>query len=151
MSARRKLIIEALANRAAQIRVANGFNTDAGLTLFLGTSPSLGPDDPETAISLLVGRTRTTVDIESLKTITLPVMFDALAREDLANPLLAAESVIGDLKRAIETTDLTLGGLAEHLDPGEVESIPREDGTLSIGLRLEYLVRYTEAWGNPEA
>lgn len=152
MAYRRKLIVEKLRDRLKAIQKTNGYATDAGRYLFYA-AVNLGPDDPQVGIVFVPGPTTTDVQVDQ-KIITLPVELHAIGREDLDDPLLTVEDLIGDIKRAIESAEFVkrdLAGLAMKLDAGEVEPLPREEGSTIVGARLTYQVMYAEAWGNPEA
>lgn len=150
MASRRQRIIEALAQRVKMITVANGFATDAGLTVFLGEEPQLGPDDPDVALALVVNDSEVGRQLQQTM-VLLPVEIQALAKADITAPLLAIESVIGDVKKAVELEDLTLGNQCKQLTRGPVRPLDRESGMSVVGAGVEYRVLYGETWGNPEA
>jgi hypothetical protein len=143
-----------LADRVAEIQEANGFRTDAGLHLFYGPT-NLGPSDPQLGIAIVPGDTTTRFDSDqggegASKTITLPIEFHAIARDDLDDTLVKIESLIGDIKRAVELPDVTLDKQADSFEPGEVGPLPRVPGSTTIGARVGYVASYTEPWGQPE-
>jgi hypothetical protein len=151
MPSHRELILRAIGTRLETIRVASGFATDAGLRVFHGPV-RFGPDDPPIAIAVVPGGTTTTSDPRAVKkTVHLPVDIHAMARDDLDHPLLVVESVIADIKTALEVEDRSLGGLAKDFRAGEVLPLPRAEGSTTIGSRVEYLVLYIELWGDPSA
>ena len=148
-ASRRRLIVEALKARVEAIRVANGFETDAGVTVFLGETPPLGPDDPETAIAIVVGDEDPQYQGANLF-IRLPVAIQALARADLEQPWLAVEDLIGDIKRAVELEDRTLGGLVKRqIERGSVVALEREPGSTTVGAAVTFVCPYVEGWGTP--
>jgi hypothetical protein len=117
---------------------------------------NLGPHDYPLAIAIVPSTTVTDPNQEGKKLITLPVECHAAVRADAPQPgtlestWRQAETILGDIKRAIELDDKTLGGLAADLAAGESTPIPREEGSQTVGLLIEYRVLYTELWGNPD-
>lgn len=150
MSTRQAILTELL-NRVSAIRVANGYATDAGATVLFGEAPMLGPDDPTSAIALVVGDDQidpTSSLGDDILTL-LPVEIAAIAKADVANPWVTVEAVIADIKRAVETADRGLGGLLTRgLQRGRTRSLDREPGATSIGAAIPYSATYLDAWGN---
>jgi hypothetical protein len=150
MLSRRQLILEALKARAEKIRIADGYQTDAGLTVHLHEAPAFGEDDPETAIAMVVAD-------DELKWhgnkafIVLPIEFQALAVASPDVPWGALEAILADIKMAIELPDRTVDGLAAaYMERGTTRTLGREPGVESVGVGVQYLVPYREAWGNPQ-
>jgi hypothetical protein len=149
MASRRQLILEALSARVAEITISHEFDTDAGLALYLGELVELGPDDPETAIAIVVGVEEPRYQGENLY-IALPITIHALARPDLDQPWIAVEQVISDIKRAVELPDRTLGGLVKRqIERGSVVTIERAAGSTVVGMSITYTCPYLEGWGAP--
>jgi len=148
-ASRRRLILEALKARVEEITVEHGFETDAGLTVFLGETPALGPDDSTTAIAIVIGEEDPRYQGAKFL-IRLPLAIQAIARADLDQPWLAVEDVIGDIKRAVELEDRTLGGLVKSdLERGSVQALEREPGSTTVGAEVVYFAIYSEGWGIP--
>lgn len=155
---RRQLILEALRTRAAEIEIANGFQTDVGKRLYFGEVPNLGPHDSNQALAIIpmedqIGE----LQLGNLS-ILLPVNFVALAKPTLSEPWVIVEQVIADIKKAIELEDRTLGGLLtggrnnpEGLIRGTTEVAVRQSGSDAVGAMVTYVCHYAEAWGHPEA
>lgn len=142
-------ILQALTTRVQEITVGHGFNTDAGLTVFLGETPQLGPEDPPAAVALVVGDEVPKYQGENVF-IELPIGVQALARADLDQPWVTVEALIGDIKRAVELADRTLGGLVRRqIVRGPVVALEREPGSTTVGASVTYFAPYVEAWGNP--
>jgi hypothetical protein len=77
------------------IQVANGFSTDAGLTVLFGETPMLGPDDPPAAIAVIVGDDQSPDPYANLGDdilTQLPVDIQAIARADVDQPWLTVGS-----------------------------------------------------------
>lgn len=147
---RRQLVLEAMRARLQAIEVANGFNTDAGLLVFLGEVPQLGTSDPDTAIALVPGEEIAAWNQGANLLIRLPLIVSAIAKADLAEPWLAVEAIIGDVKRAIELEDRTLGGLVQRMiERGSVLVWEREPGATSVAASVTYIAPYVEGWGTP--
>lgn len=149
MTTTRQQILEAVRARLQAIRTIDGFATDAGEQVFLGEAPMLGPDDPDVAIAIVIGDDVPTFQGEQVL-LQLPLGLCALAKADLAEPWIAVETLLGDIKTAFELPDRTLGGLLR----GQVERRPtltleREPGSTTVGVCVGYMARYTEVWGNP--
>jgi hypothetical protein len=148
---RRQRIIEAVLHRLERIQRVNGYETDAGRAIY-NEPVNLGPDDPNEALALTPGETITTWQLEGkAKVIVLPLQVFALVRPVGAYPLLRAEAIIGDAKRAMEAPPLSLDGLCKAFRAGEVDPVDRQEGTTTLGLRVVYLATYHEQWGEPEA
>jgi hypothetical protein len=151
MSAR-QAVIAAFVTRVAAIAVANGYQTNAGLTLLVGETPELGPDDPTAAIALMVRDDVPTdqsgFDGSGGLTVTvLPIDVQALARADQTQPWLTIEAVIADIRRAIESGDRGLDGLlTTALVRGRTRALPRETGATTIGAGVEYRATFAEGW-----
>lgn len=150
---RRRLILEALVARVEAIKEANGFETDAGESVHLGETPALGDDDPDQAISMVPGADEPKWSQHGKGfQIGLPIAFHAVAKASLEpkQAFWLIESLIGDIKRAVELEDRTLGGLlAWPMERGSVEGLPREPGSLTVGAAVNYTVIFKEGWGNP--
>lgn len=149
-SYRRKQILEQLFARVQLIRTEHGYKTDAGRLVFLGEAFELGPDDPDVAIAIVVLDDDPTQRAEKVH-IDLPIDFRALAKADQDQPWLAVEDIIGDIKRAVEQEDRTLGKLVNHpgLERRPTRTLPRAPGSETVGASLVYLAPYSEVWGAP--
>lgn len=146
---RRHQFLVALRERLKTIRVSAGFNTDAGAHLFFGFTPDMGSDDPETAIAILVGEDSPGWQREKVF-YTLPIEIHAMAKAEIADPWMAVEALIQDIKRAIEQSDRTFGGvLVNHLERGGTRAIDREPGALFVGATVTYEAPLAETWGTP--
>jgi hypothetical protein len=144
----RLAILQELLARVQDISVVNGYTTDAGLTVFCGETPSLGPDDPLAAIAVVVRKDMVS-DQGPDELRTLPIEIQALAKADLNQPQLTVEAVIEDILRAIEATDLTLGGLlTRDLAPGPITPYQRAEGSTTVGCGIEYRAMYLRRRGS---
>lgn len=150
MMSRRHRALSALRDRLQAISVANGYRTDAGQALFMGQDAELGPDDARAAIALAVAADEVRHNGENVVSV-IPVEVHALVKAAVDNPLLALEDLIGDIKKAVEQPDRTLGGLLVQrgLGRGSVRPIDREPGSEMVGAVVEYSLTMAEAWGNP--
>lgn len=149
----RQEILDVLRTRLAAIQIANGFQTDAGEAVFTHEAPPLGPDDPAAAIAIIVGDDEIVKQTEGLF-LKLPVEIQAIARVDDASELNAAyetaESVLADVKKAIELADRGLGRrLRTYLERGSTRTLIREPGSETVGVGVTYRLPYQEVWGNP--
>lgn len=149
MASTRQQILEVVIARLERITRDNGYDTDAGAAVRLGEAPAFGPDDPDEAIAVLLDDDRPGKSMEQVF-IELPVAIAALARPDLAAPWVVVEQVLSDVKRAMEQTDRTLGGLLHRrMERGTTRTLPREEGSLVVGATVTYICPYVEVWGAP--
>lgn len=146
---RRHAILAVFASRLAAIQVANGYQTDAGLAVYLGVAPELGESDPDAAIAILAGDDVVKYQGENLA-IDFPVILAAIAKADLAEPWAAIELLLDDIKRAVELPDRTLGKLVpRQILRGSTRTLPREPGSTTVGVGVTYVAPYVERWGAP--
>jgi len=146
---RRQLILAALLERIGAIRKANGYNSEAGRQVFLGESPVLGQDDPESAIAIVLGDDAVPYVGENV-TVKLVIEFQAHTKADINAPWLAVEALLADIKRAIELEDRTLGKLLPNkIERGPSRTLPREPGSTTVGASVTYIATYLERWGQP--
>jgi len=151
---KRLRILRALKAKLERIQTSNGFETDAGDHIALGryrVAAGVTLQDALPAIAINFGRSNTPAQGTRIQT-DLPVLIHALVLEDQDDALAEAELVVGDIKRALygPPADETLGGLVFEMEPGEVEPIPREDGSQFAGAQVEVLLKLTEKRGEPE-
>lgn len=149
---KRKQILVEIGVRLEAIRKVNGFDTDAGKHIFYGPV-QLGPADDPLAIAVTAGETVTQAQTDQpggVRRVTLPIEIQAVARDDIDKPLLVLESLVGDIKRAVETEDFTIRKLVKDFDAGEVTPYQRVEGSGVVGAIVEYRAVYLEHWGDPE-
>jgi len=132
----------------AAIHVADGFASDAGDTVLVGPI-QLGPDDPATALTLLP-EDEVSPHQGAAFFVELPIEIQALARQGTDQAWLTVEAMVGDIKRAIELDDRTLGGLLpQPLRRGTIRVLERPPGATDVGLGITYVAGYKESWGAP--
>lgn len=146
---RRQDVIEEVRTRLEEITTANGYQTNAGNLILMGQTPALSESDPEQALAVTVGQDTVGYQGEDVQ-VTLPVMIFALVRADLDDPYLAAEAVLADIKKAIET-DHNLGGLlkARGLVRGSTTAALRDPASEFVGGSVFYEMMFAEKWGAP--
>lgn len=150
MASRRQLILETMRTRLLAILVASNFNTNAGREVHLNEEVNLGPNDPEVAIAIIVNDDEVRFSVGDKLAVDLPIEIQALARADAAEPWIAVEQVIQDIKRAVELADRRLGGLLQKdMERGSTRTIARKGGSTTVGAAIAYPVQYAEAWGAP--
>lgn len=159
---RRARILQALLARLQVITLANGFATDAGQQLFMGAVPNLGPDDPPAAIAIVVQPDVIQAQQNNIK-LRLQTDIVVVNRMDPGSAAswnagwMLVEDMLGDVKRAMELEDRTLGGLlvagnnSLGLERGTTDPYQREPGSPVMGFLITYICPYVEAWGDPEA
>ncbi|KKM71003.1 hypothetical protein LCGC14_1434960 [marine sediment metagenome] len=150
MSSKREDVIRALRDRLAAISVTNGYNTNAGQKIFLGETPTIGPNDPAASLAVVVGTDDSRFQGEHV-VVALPVEVQAIVKADVSDPLLTIEAVIADIKRAVELPDRTFGGLLVNrgLKRGSTRPFERESGSEFVGAAVEYIATLAEGWGAP--
>ncbi len=142
-------IVDVLAARAAKIRVASGYNTDAGRTVLIAV-PTL---DRTQIPAVVIYPSEAIVDQESsggrVKWTRL-ISIDAMAQADPSNPGVIAEDLLGDLQKAIlDPDDKRLGGLAMDMTVETLDTAPRDDGGTVAGATMEVAVTYVTGYGDP--
>lgn len=144
MSQRRFILLE-LRERVGKVKKADGYQTDAGLAVFVGETPQLGPDDPSEAIAVVP------LDAEPLpnRMEIWPIEFQALVKADVNQPYLAAVAILDDIVKAVELDDRTLGGLVKQIEIGTQRTLPREPGSAVVGVVQLYRLSRTRVWGLP--
>jgi len=137
-----------LVARLAEITAANGYSSDAGLKLFIGEQPVMGPSDPEASIAVVVRPDEPGYQGENVD-IILPVGLQAIVKST-AGAWVTIENTIADIKRAVET-DHDLGGTLKPrgLVRGVTRPLDRESGSEYVGAEVEYRLNYGERWGQP--
>ena len=147
---KRSRIIGWFASALADITTANGFATNAGQAVYIGFTPQLGETDPTTVIVLTIGSDSPSWQADKVM-LRLPLTINVTAKATENLPWAEIESVLADVKRAIEIEDRSLGRLVPRgIERGAVRPFERESGSLLIGASVEYIAPYTEGWGHPE-
>lgn len=149
----RQQILAELLGRVAEIKVENGYQSDAGQKIFFGEVPQLGPDDPDEALAVLVrddlpsDQSGYGVDADGVIVTMLPVELQAIVKADLEQPWVTVEAIVSDIKQAIETSDRGLGGLLTlNLFRGRIRALAREPGSTFVGAGVEYRAVFAESW-----
>jgi hypothetical protein len=146
---KRALALAELRTRLQGIAIADGYETDAGQLVFLAETPVLGPEDPTSAVAIVVGADEPGFQGEHI-VVRLPVQVQALAKADADDPWITVEAIIGDIKKAVET-DRDLGGvlLKRGLERGQTVPMERAEGSTYVGAGVEYRLVLAELWGAP--
>jgi hypothetical protein len=145
---KRLRILDAMAVLLSEITIANGYETNAGQALYIGAAPELSENDPPAGIAIVPQDAVTRENGPQWEVFPLDVQ--AIAYADLEQPWIAVELVIGDLKRAIERTDRTLGSILKgDLVRGSTKTLERLPGSKTVGAGVTYLCSFVEPWGNP--
>jgi hypothetical protein len=148
-ASKRRRLLEAVRARLQAIDGRGQFETDAGARVFVNVTPSYGPDDPDTAISLAIGDESPQWQQGKLLMV-LPLAVIALARVDLDDPMVRAEQVLADIQRAIELEDRTFDGLVSfELLVGTTVTAELPEGATTVGVQITYIAQYERSWGNP--
>jgi len=148
---RRRRLYEVYRDRVSVICQLNGFATEAGRLVVVGEVPNLGPDDPDDAIAVVGGPDDWKQQGKAFF-VAWPITIWAVTKADRTAPYLALEDTLADITRAFELEDMTLGGLVyapvRRLSPRL--TLPREDGSLVVGVGVTYANDFKEGWGAPE-
>ncbi len=148
MITRRLLILERLGALAGVIQKANGYDTDAGLRVYIGAAPELADADPDYAIAIVPGDEITTEDGRLSN--MFPVEVQAIGKAGAVDAWINLELLIGDLKHAIELEDRTLGSIVKGVMQRQTtRTLERPPGSTTIGAGIFYTFPYIDEWGNP--
>lgn len=150
---RRRNLLAAITARLEAITIDGGFETDAGREIFLGQDADLGDNDPDAVLAVSFGEERPTSSQVKL-CYDLPISIKAVVKANLDDPWMTIEDMIGDIKKAMELEDRTLGGLvnrnANHgILRGPVTALQRETGSSTVGAEVQYIAPLVEPWGAP--
>jgi len=116
---KRQLALTDLVNRLSFIQVAKGYNTDAGLHIFLGEVPRFGPNDPPAALAVVVGDDSPETTGGTTRT-RVPFEVQAIVPADMTAPTLAIEEIVADIKEAVE---IEADGVLANVDGPRVERV----------------------------
>lgn len=149
MITRRVLILQRLGALAGRIQKANGFDTDAGLAVYIGVAPELGPSDPDYAIAVVPAEELHTED--GRITNAFPVEVQAIGKAAAADAWIGVELLVGDIKAALEDpNDRTLGSVLKGvMKRVTTRTLERQPGATTIGTGIVYACPYVDEWGNP--
>jgi len=155
MSSKADQIANALRARLERIQRRNGYETDAGLTVFEGRT-QIDPDrlpcvvmyEPEDTVGNTRGREGALPSgVWALN--TQPFEFEARAECDPDHPNRTARALIADIKRAIFSDDLTLGGLVTRIGYTGRLIDSRTFGSEIVGAVVKVEVVFNENVANP--
>lgn len=147
-------VLGALAARLAQISVAGGYNTDAGLHVFRGRA-FLDPSTEVPALTVVENDEQGT-DAEVTGTLvreTTAYQVQGLVRADRDNPLDAGHELLADIKRALfkapegpEFEQLIAGATLAYTGR---QVLSREEGQSFAEVSVSLEVTHSERYGNP--
>lgn len=151
MATIRQTIAADAISRLGEIQAGVGdFETDAGANVFIGERPELGKDDPDEVLAIVFGDDEITKDTPKTY-LTLPIEIQAVVKVSPTNAWLRVESMLGDIKRAMETDSVRgrreLGSYP--MRRGTTRTLPREPGSATIGVGVTYFIDYAEPWSQP--
>lgn len=156
-SYRRRAILD-LCERLSKITKANGYNSDAGLNIFVNEAPKWGEDDPSSALSVVVGAD--SVQQMGRRVLSrIPVQVQAFVPATVEAPFFAVENIVADVRFAVEIEghgpdrgdrDRSLDGTTpKGLERGTTQPVERPAGSSYVGTSCEYVVVIQDAWGQP--
>lgn len=159
---RRQAALTDLIDRLGHIQKTKGYNTDAGLHIFLGETPRWGEGDPPEALAISIGDDAPETRGPKIQTRT-PISIWAIVPVASETPLVAVEAIIADIIEAVEggtadpTTDRYLGvmsggspaTLPKGLERGVTRALRREEGSEYVAAAVEYIAVFEESWGGP--
>jgi hypothetical protein len=149
----RKRILLVVASRVAAITTENGFNTDAGRSVYIGGMPTLGPSDPDAVIAVIPQSQNaglTQMHVAGEWPIDIVAVANASAQRD--DHALLVEDVLADIQRAIELEDRTLGGLigARDFSVGDTKPYDREPASDVVAVAQTYSFSVQRVFGSPD-
>lgn len=154
---KRRAILQVVLDRLATVRRTNEFSSNLGRQVYLGEIPELTPDDDEEAVAVVVGDDQVKWQQEKKY---IELRFEIVAVVNLSartvekkQAWMRVECLLEDIKTAIEAeTDpgRTMDGLLTgKLNFGTTRVLPREAGSMVVGVGIVYSAPYTESWGRP--
>lgn len=158
---RRQAAVTDLLDRLGYIQTAKGYNTDAGLHIFQGHLPKLGPDDPQDCLAVLIGEDTATTAGGRISTRVPFEVWAIVNAAEAADPLASIEAIIADIRAAVEIEspngiDRYLGSFGDPPQPatlpkgfsrGVTKGTTMPDGAGFVGALVEYVGEFAEVWG----
>jgi hypothetical protein len=140
----------AIKGRLAQIATSNGYETNAGALVFIGEVVIVGESDPDSALGIVIGDDSLGPQGERVVS-SIPIEIQALVKVVDDQPLVTVESVIADIKKAVEQQDRTLGGLLINrgLERRQTKVAPRDPNIPYAAATVGYEMQMFEPWGAP--
>lgn len=139
----REQIIAAIAVKLADVRTANGYNTECGQNV-QRAAKQIDPDDLP-AVVMFPGHENVTRQY-GVNTHVMPLRLEGLKDFGSSNASVAAEAVLGDLIKVMfrptslaEDVKYVSGGVEEYPDPGEKV----------VGVPAVFEVTYKTVAGDP--
>jgi hypothetical protein len=154
-ASKRRQLLDAIVTRLEAIvagavaPLGDTFETDAGRAVYQGDIPQLTDADPEQAIAVMPDTDEPRAIGSVAFQVVLPVNIHAIAKVTIDDPWTAAEQVVGDIKRAIETDDQTFEGLVQHIEREGVSVQERDPGSTVVAVTVPYRFTFREQWGRP--
>lgn len=143
-------IAAAVAARIETIRTANGYATEIGVRVYRGRRKI---DEGHLPCAVIVEGDDEVPDMREGSTqakIRQPFIIEGHTDCDPDNPNDAAHAIVADIKRAIFSGDLTLGGLTRSAVRYAGRSIaPREDGLSIVSAAVEISIEFVEELAQP--
>jgi len=143
----REKIIQNLITRAGLILIASGYNTDIGANV-QWVRQNLDPDElPATVV--WPGEEEATKKPYGASSQEMPVKFEGFAIFGATNPSVVSEQILGDLIKAMTSSDPT-GGLADSVTyaGGGTEEYP-SDKEEAVGCAATFNIVYETVKGDP--
>jgi len=143
-------IVDAVAARLAAITIANGYNTNIGRAVL---RDRLEPGLEEMPCVLVVLGERSAAETKT-EAARVDMLITVLAYEQRDNDSEAqGADLLADIQRAVETGDMTLGGLVRDqygLTWQGDEIFMPEAGQNAVGARVVYSAPHVRKLGDPE-
>lgn len=150
LTSRRRLVLAALLARLEAITANDAaYETDAGQAVCIGDPQPLGEHDPSQAIAVIIGDDDPQPQTAGAFLVSTPIEIVALREVDPTDPWLPVEAVLADIKRAVEQSDQSFGGLVSRITRGTTRALPRDPGATTAAVSITYVLTWKEAWGNP--
>lgn len=143
-------LLDTLMARAQAIRLASGYQTDAGARVY-HMRPSLAAGDlpcvnfwpgKQEKISISGASERVRWQRSIFVEAIVPATPDSCGH--------LGEALAADLQQALlDATDLRINGQAISLEPVDVQVVMRDDGGLTVGAILSITVNFVTGYGDP--
>lgn len=147
---KRQLAVDALVAALVKIRKKDGYETDAGLHVYLWRAVDVPPRD----LPALIVRDIDTPTQESFgehhHAMEVQVEGLCLAASEQVPADVVARRLIADVVKAIGA-DLTLGGTAADVRPQTESMLAEQESRKLLGCRLTFTVLFTTETWNPYA
>jgi hypothetical protein len=142
----RESIIAAYVTRLGLIKVASGYNTDVGLSVFRAVTHVAVEDLPA---CVLHPKPESATEEYNHNVCTMPIRVELMVVYGASNPSVIQEKLLGDVKKCMlnSATPVTYVEEISYTGGGPSSSATEEDTT--TGIYAEFNIKYHENIGDP--